>query len=75
GVVALIVAFAAPMSVQKPVTMIVGVVALLVGLYSIFKPSFLGANLENPADTLLHLVIGVWALVSTKGKSDMGSTM
>lgn len=75
GIVALIVAFAAPMSLQKPVTMIVGVVAVLVGLYSIFKMSFLGANLENPADTLLHLVIGVWALVSTKGKSDMGSTM
>lgn len=62
GIVALIAAFALPMSGQKPLVMIVGVVALLIGLYSIFQNKFLGANLENPADTLLHLVIGVWAL-------------
>ena len=75
GIVAVVLAFAAPMSVQKPITMLVGILGILVGLYSIFSPKFLGANLENPADTLLHLVVGVWALVSTKGKDSAMSGM
>ena len=25
----------------------------------------LGANLENPADTLLHILVGVWALAAS----------
>lgn len=74
GIVALIGAFAFPMSLQKPVVMIVGIIALLVGLYSLFiGEGFLGANLENPADTILHIIVGLWALLSLKGKSmDMG---
>lgn len=68
GIVALIVAFAAPISVQKPIVVLVGVLGVFFGVWSIFGPKFLGANLENPADTILHFVVGVWALYSALGK-------
>ncbi len=72
GIIAVILSFAAPLSLQKPVVMIVGVIALLVGLYSLFIGSgFLGAHLERVADTILHLVLGLWALMSAKGKPSM----
>lgn len=63
GVVALLAAFWLSASLQKPLVIAVGVVAVLVGLWSlVVSTSLLGANLENPADTLLHLVVGAWAL-------------
>jgi hypothetical protein len=31
----------------------------------IFTEEFLGTNLENPADTLLHLMVGAWALLAS----------
>ncbi len=63
GVVALLLAFVAPANIQKIVTVVVGVVGVLVGLYSAVGSTMLwGANLENPADTALHLVVGAWAL-------------
>lgn len=68
GVVALLL-LAAPASLQKPIVLVLGVVALLTGLYSAFVgSSFLGANLENPTDTVLHLAIGVWALLASRKK-------
>lgn len=63
GIVALIAAFVLAASLQRPLVMILGVVGVLVGLYSLFGyMNFLGANLENPADSLLHLAVGAWAL-------------
>jgi len=63
GIVALIAAFALPASLQKPLVVVVGVLALLFMLYSGFvSEDFYGAMLQNPADTVLHLVVGVWAL-------------
>lgn len=42
---------------------LLGVLGVVVGLYSlVVSTSLLGANLENPADSLLHLVVGGWAL-------------
>ena len=71
GVVALILAFALPAMAQKWVVVLLGIIGVLIGIYSIFTQSFLGANLENPADTILHLVIGVWALLAAfMGKSE-----
>lgn len=68
GVVALLAYWLVPASVQKPLVVVVGVVALLFGLYSLFVgTTAFGANLENPADTILHLVVGVWALLSARG--------
>jgi len=50
----------------KYLVLAVGVLAVVVGLLGFFLgaavPNFLGANLENPADNVLHLVIGAWAL-------------
>lgn len=63
GVVGLIAAFVLGANLQRPLVMLLGIVGALIGLYSLFGyQSFLGANLENPADSLLHLVVGVWAL-------------
>ena len=65
GVVGLVAAFAFPASLNKFIVMVLGVVGVLVGLYSLFgSTTLLGAGLENPADTLLHLVVGAWALLA-----------
>lgn len=62
GVVALVAVYVLPSVTQKPLVMVLGAVGVLVGLYGIFQPNLLGANLENPADTLLHIAVGAWAL-------------
>lgn len=65
GVVALIAAFILPANAQKPLVILVGLLALVVGLYSAFYSTMLlGANLESPADTILHLAVGAWALLA-----------
>lgn len=61
---------------QKKLVMLVGILALLVGIWGFFlggkdAPNFLGANLENPLDNILHLAIGAWALMSVKGEKKM----
>ena len=72
GIVGLIAAFSLSMSAQKSLTMLLGVVGIFFAVYNIFSSSFLGASLENPADLILHLVIGIWALwASMKGGSNM----
>lgn len=63
GVVALAAVFVLPASLQKPLVILVGIVAVLAGLYSLLIGTELGgAMLQNPADTVLHLVVGAWAL-------------
>ena len=69
GIVGLIVAFALPVAAKKGLVVVLGIVGVLVGLYSILGSvpggtSLWGASLQNPADTLLHLVVGAWALVA-----------
>jgi len=55
-------------AMQKWLVAIVGVVALFFGIYGFVvsgqpAPNTFGlANLESPADNLLHLVVGAWAL-------------
>ncbi len=76
GIVALVAAYALSASMQKPLVMVLGVIGVLVGLYSLFiSPSFLGANLENPADSLLHLAVGAWALWASMGGMMMKKSM
>ncbi len=62
GVVAIIASFWLAESMQKPLVMAVGVLALFFAVYNFFSSSFYGSNLESPADLILHLVVGVWAL-------------
>ena len=61
GVAALVVAFALG-GFAGVVTLLVGILGVLVALYNLSSSSLLGANLESPADLVLHLVVGVWAL-------------
>jgi hypothetical protein len=75
GVVGLIAAFTLSASMQKTLVMLLGIIGVLVGIYSIFSPSFLGANLENPADTILHLAVGAWALYASMRKPKMMAAM
>lgn len=76
GIVALIAAFALkqPMA-QKWLVVAVGVLALAFAVLNLFlpkvAPNFMGANLESPADTVLHLVVGVWALGAACMKKKM----
>lgn len=75
GIVALAVAYGVKdAGTQKAITMVVGIVALLVGIYGFFTPGLLGANLQNPLDNILHLVVGVWGLAASmmKPKGMMG---
>lgn len=65
GAVGIVAAFAFPAGAQRGLVLLLGVVGVLVGVYSIFTEEFLGSNLENPADTLLHLAVGAWALLAS----------
>jgi hypothetical protein len=63
GVVALIAAYSAGPNYQMPLVFAVGILGMLVGLYGfIWSGMLLGASLENPADNLLHIVVGGWAV-------------
>lgn len=74
GIVAVIAAYLLPVGAQKPLVMVVGVVGVLVGLYSILgEANLFGAMLQNPADTVLHLVVGVWALWASMRKEEMAT--
>lgn len=63
GVVAIAASVVLGDSLQRGLVLVVGILGVLVGLYSILgETMLLGANLENPADTALHIVVGAWAL-------------
>ena len=69
GILMLIIAMALPYNTQRGIGMTIGIIALLVGIYSFFKPGMLfGVNLEYPADTIFHILIGFWALLSSRKK-------
>lgn len=74
GVVALLASVALPGSLQKSLVMVVGLVALFFGIYNFFSTQFFAANLERPADLILHLVVGVWALWASLGGKEMSAT-
>lgn len=68
GVVGLAVAMWAGAMLQKWTTILVGLFALVATVSGfVAGESFLTANLENPADNILHLVVAMWALWSAKG--------
>ncbi|MBI3363250.1 MAG: hypothetical protein HY023_19280 [Chloroflexi bacterium] len=78
GVVALAAVFvpglnAALMPFYKWIVVLVGVIAVFFGIYGFVVSSapvpntFGVANLENPADNILHLVVGAWALYASLG--------
>lgn len=76
GVVALIAAYGLKSdSAMKNLVILVGVLGLFFAVYNIFSTDFLGANLENPADLILHLAVGLWALWAALHKPSMSGGM
>ena len=80
GVVALIASVAISASLQRYLTVAVGVIALLVAVVSLLSPmpmgtTFLGAALQNPFDTVLHIVVGVWAVLAFRGNPSTSGGM
>ena len=76
GVVAVAAAYRLAESGQRTLVWIVGVVALVVGIWGFYvsgrsAPNFFGANLENPIDNLLHVVVGVWGILAARGRAGM----
>lgn len=67
GIVGLAAAFILPANLRRLLVLALGVVGVLIGLYSLLvSTEFLGANLENPADTILHIGVGIWALFASR---------
>lgn len=73
GVVALAAVFVPGLSsllapIYRPIVVLVGLVAVFFALYGFAVAAappfntFGVANLENPSDNVLHLVVGAWAL-------------
>ncbi len=80
GIVGIAAAFVLPMMAQRGLVMILGIVGVLVGLYSIVGAvpggtNLLGAQLQNPLDTILHIVVGVWAFYASRKKAMEGMMM
>jgi len=80
GVVAIAAARALSESAQRSLTLLVGVVAIVFAVWGYFvagrpEPNLGVANLEHPADNLLHLVVGIWALVASRGRTMMAAGM
>src|SRR3989304_6744485 len=76
GVVAIIAARSLSESAQRSLTLLVGVVAIVFAIWGVLvrgnpEPNLGVANLENPWDNLLHLVVGIWALWASRGRSMM----
>lgn len=82
GIVAVVAGLYLSNRINRPLTLIVGLVGVFFGIYSaVFSTVFLGATLQNPPDTLLHFAIGAWALVAglwnrgvTERKGEMTDT-
>ncbi len=66
GVVGLLASVVLDAGLQKTLVMLLGVLGVGVGVYNFVSPTLLGANLEVPTDTALHLVVGAWALYASK---------
>jgi hypothetical protein len=66
GIVGIAASFVLGAGMQRTLVMLLGVVGILVAVYNIFSSTLLGAALQNPADLLLHAVVGAWALYASR---------
>lgn len=78
GVVALIASVTISSSLQRYLTIAVGALAFVVALVSLvgqipMGTTLLGAALQNPFDTVLHIVVGVWAVLAYRGGSSVSA--
>lgn len=79
GIAGLASLFILPALYQKYLVIVLGIVGLFFGVYSLMGPvtegvNFMGAQLQNPADTILHLAVGAWALFAALNKGASQST-
>ena len=76
GIVAILAAFSLKSaSAQKNLVVLVGILGLFFGVYNLFSSNFLGTSLEQHADTILHFVVGIWALWAGLRKPKMMGSM
>ena len=75
GIVGLLAAFVLKAGMQKTLVMLLGLVGIFFAVYNVFSTTFMAANLESPADLILHLVVGVWALYASMRKGGAGAPM
>lgn len=64
GVAGILASFVFPAAAQRGLVFLIGLGGLYFGIYSLFTEDFFGTNLENPLDTILHFVVGGWALLA-----------
>ncbi|MBI3495116.1 hypothetical protein HY065_00630 [Candidatus Berkelbacteria bacterium] len=67
GVVALGAYYWAGADVQKNLVRLVGIIAAIVAIGGFMvvgkaSPNFFGANLENPIDNIIHVVVALWGI-------------
>lgn len=74
GVVALLAAFTFPAALQRYLVIAVGLLGLAVGLYNFTSTTLDGAMLQSPADLVLHLAIGAWALYAAFVGEEAGAS-
>ncbi len=76
GIIAMIGSFVFPTGLQKTVAMLIGIIAVLLGLYNLLfsGDTFLGMSLGNSVAGVFDLIVGIWALLSAKGKPAMMSS-
>lgn len=74
GVLCLIAAVAAPRPLQRLLVGAIALAYLALGAASFFLPAneplFMGLTLEDPYDSILHLVLGLWAAGSALGRDE-----
>lgn len=68
GVVGIIASFVLGADMRRNLVLLLALVAAFFTVYNLFSTTFYGANLEQYADFILHLVVAVWAFMSWKGK-------
>jgi hypothetical protein len=64
GIVGILASFVLPGNLQKMLVLVLALLGFGVGIYNFIDTQLLGANLESPADLILHLVVGAWALAA-----------
>jgi len=69
GIAGLVASAIFPASLQRSLVIVLGIMGIIVGVYNFGGSQLLGANLESPADLILHLVVGAWAIFAAFNKS------
>jgi hypothetical protein len=67
GTILLFVSSVFPPLWQRYIVVLVGLLCMLTGFYSIFNPYFLGMSFEIPSDLIFYLLVGLWAFYAVYG--------